>query len=165
MSFNHQVKYRGCIQVAHFQPSQHQPRPGLIEVSHVSLLPPDKFMLLCRPWTLRGRPHMTTRPRRAPTCARTPLTITSTPNRAGIPPRSRRLCLPRGANPSPHPGVQLVEWLTLEGRSISSFRRPPPVASDATGIGLARSIWFYSTGGADACPGLPPALPFLKRVH
>ena len=33
MSFNHQVKYRGCIQVAHFQPSQHQPRPGLIEVS------------------------------------------------------------------------------------------------------------------------------------
>jgi len=33
MSFNHQVKYRGCIQVAHFQPSQHQPRPGLIEAN------------------------------------------------------------------------------------------------------------------------------------
>lgn len=33
MSFNHQVKYRGCIQVANFNPSPGQPRPGLIEAN------------------------------------------------------------------------------------------------------------------------------------
>jgi len=33
MSFNHQVKYRGCVQVANFVPSQGQPRPGLIEAN------------------------------------------------------------------------------------------------------------------------------------
>eukprot|EP00047_Mylnosiga_fluctuans_P013755 m.33155 g.33155 ORF g.33155 m.33155 type:complete len:512 (+) comp5078_c0_seq1:47-1582(+) len=49
MSFMHEVKYRGCIQITGWAPSHAQPRPGLVEANAAlkRLLAQDKHSTLC----------------------------------------------------------------------------------------------------------------------